>query len=120
MHKTCPPILIFKKGKMENGEMIDRNDKGNIVSIHKSEIKGHVYFGRELKISPKSDATLNEPGFKSEYMQETISVLIGIGKDHTAELVMTKEAWEAFVAGEKVDITTVKQFADMYIKKKKK
>jgi hypothetical protein len=105
---------------MEKDKMIVHNTKGEVSSVHTSEILGHVYFGRELKISPKSDAILNKPGFKSEYNEETVSVLIGIGKDHVAELIMTRSAWEAFVSGEKVDITTVKQFAAMYIKKKKK
>jgi len=100
--------------------MIVHNTEGEVSSIHSSDILGHVYFGRELKISPKSDATVSGPGFKSEYLEETVSVLIGIGRNNTAELVMTKRAWEAFVNGEEVDITTVKQFAAMYIKKKKK
>jgi hypothetical protein len=31
---------------------------------------------------------------RKEYNEDTIEVIVGIGKHHFAELIMTKEAWE--------------------------
>lgn len=88
--------------------------------IYHQTILGYLYFGRELKVSPKSNAVLNKVGYKSEFFVETVSVLIGIGDDYTADLVMTKGAWDAFVAGETINIDTVKEFNAKYIKRKRK
>jgi len=89
-------------------------------SFSKKAIRQFFRFGRELKISPKASATLNEPGFKVEYFTQTVSVLIGIGKDHTAELIMTKEAHDAFIKGEEISITTVGEFQERFVNKKAK
>lgn len=71
--------------------------------------------GREIKISPKSYCTINSPGFKAEYFVPTISICIGIGKDHTAELIMTQEAWDALKSNEEINITTLKEFKEKYL-----
>ena len=77
-------------------------------------IKGSVRLGKEVKISPKTNACLNEKGYKIEYFTETVSVCIGIGKDHTAELIMTEDAWRALKRGDNVFTTTTKQFKELY------
>lgn len=64
--------------------------------------------GREIKISPKSHITLNKAGFSVEYFVDTVSICIGIGNDHTAELIMTKDAWEALNSGAEINIDTDK------------
>lgn len=71
--------------------------------------------GKEIKISPKATISINEPGFKSEFFVPTVNVLIGIGKNHTADLIMTKESWDALNAGAKVHITTLKEFKKKYL-----
>jgi hypothetical protein len=81
-----------------------------IRSEKKSSIKGFGSLGRELKISPKAKLCINEPGFSKKYYVETVEVLIGIGKDHTALLIMDTDSWKAFVDGETVDITTIQKF----------
>lgn len=62
--------------------------------------------GRRLEIGALSKVDVCNPGRKQEWMCESISVLIGIGDDNTAELIMSKEAWEAFINGEKIHINT--------------
>ena len=73
--------------------------------------------GRELKISPKSVVHRMAPGYKVEYYTETVEVLIGVGKDNTASLIMSVECWEAFVGGADVKISTMSEFV---VKKAKK
>lgn len=69
-----------------------------------------VRFGKEFKISPKATAIINEPGFSVEFHTETVNVVVGIGNDHTADLIMSKDAWEAFNNGDEISVTTVKEF----------
>lgn len=71
--------------------------------------------GREIVISPKANISVNSPGCKMEFFVETVSVLIGIGKDHTADLIMSKKAWEALKSGEKIDITTTQEFKRKFL-----
>jgi UDP-N-acetylglucosamine enolpyruvyl transferase len=71
--------------------------------------------GREIKISPKSHITFNKPGFKTEFFVDSVSLLIGIGNDNTADLIMSKESWEALVAGEEINIDTLKEFKEKYL-----
>jgi len=70
--------------------------------------------GKEIKITPKAHIIVMNPGYKKEYLVESIEVLIGIGNDHTASLIMTKEAWEALQSGEKINITTTEQYKKQY------
>jgi len=74
------------------------------------EIERFTRLGKEVRISPKANISVNKPGFKTEFFVETISVNIGIGKDHTADLVMTKIAWQSLLKGAKVSITTTEEF----------
>jgi len=68
------------------------------------QLKTMHNLGRELKISDNSLVTENSSGYNIEYCVDTIEVLIGIGKDHTASLIMDKEAWEVFKSGENIHI----------------
>lgn len=71
--------------------------------------------GREIRISPKACATINGAGIGMKFYTETVTVLIGIGRDHTATLIMDKEAWEALNNGEPLDITTIKEFKEKHL-----
>lgn len=82
---------------------------------YKQTIENFGSLGRELKVSPKSHITINKPGYRHEFFVESVTLLIGIGKDHTADIVMSKEAWEAFKAGEEVEITTLKEFKEKFL-----
>lgn len=101
-------------------EMVYPEDPSDITRIYKQVIKGFKPFGRALCISPKSNMSINKAGYKAEFFVDTVSVMIGIGKDYTADLIMTKDAWDAFINGEDISIDTVKEFSDRYINKKKK
>lgn len=87
----------------------------NISSIISSQALNFGLLGREIKVSPKSNISINKPGYKIEFMEETVDVLIGIGKDNTAHLVMSKRAWEALKSGEQIDITTNKEFKNNFL-----
>ena len=109
----------MKKREIEV-EMVYPEDPSDITRIYKQIIKEFKPFGRILCISPKSNMSINKAGYKAEFFVDTVSVLIGIGNDHTADLIMTKEAWDTFVNGADISIDTVKEFSDRYITKKKK
>lgn len=72
--------------------------------------------GGSFRVGNKSLATFNKPGLTVEYKTETVEVTIGIGKDHTASLIMGMDAWEALKEGEQVYIETLQD----YIKKIKR
>lgn len=82
---------------------------------YKQTIVNFGSLGRELKVSPKSHVTINKPGYKQEFFVESVSLLVGIGNDHTMDITMSKEAWEAFKKGETVDITTLKEFKKNFL-----
>lgn len=77
-------------------------------------IKNFSRLGREVKISPKANTTIHEAGYKHEIFVESVSVVIGIGNDHIADLVMTVDAWKALKAGAEINVTTTKQFKELY------
>lgn len=83
--------------------------------IYKYEIEHFARLGKEIKISPKANITVNKAGFKTEFFTETVNVCIGIGKDYTADLIMTKDAWKALQKGEKISITTTQEFKQKYL-----
>ena len=49
--------------------------------------------------------SIHEGGYKITYYEDTVIVIIGIGKDNTAELIMSKRAWEALNPGARINIT---------------
>lgn len=77
--------------------------------LKNAEVKNSNFrLGREIKISPKSSCLLFKP-FSVDYAVDMVVVIIGIGKDHTAELSMTKDAWQALNLGEEISIMTTKE-----------
>ena len=85
--------------------------------IYTQEIKSFSRLGKEIRISPKANISVNKPGFKTEFFVESVDVLIGIGKDHAADLIMSKDSWEALLAGAEVSITTTEEFKRKYVYK---
>lgn len=115
---TSVIIKIYKKMEKQNVinaevEMVNSGEGSPKLKFTQC-IKAFKRLGKEIKISPKSHCCLNVAGYKAEYFVETVSICIGIGKDHTAELIMTKEAYDALNSGEKVEITTTEQFKEKY------
>ena len=94
-------------------------DGGAVTRIYNYEIDGFARLGKEVRVSPKSHISINKPGFKTEFFVETVSVVIGIGNDHSADLIMSKSAWEALNSGEEVSVITTEEFKKKYIYKKK-
>jgi hypothetical protein len=78
-------------------------------------IKNFGTLGREIKISPKSNVTVNEPGSTTEFFVESVSVLIGIGNYHSAKLIMSVGSWEALKKGAEIKITTTKAFKEKFL-----
>lgn len=91
---------------------------GKATRTYQYEIDYFTRLGKEIKISPKANITVSKAGFKTEFFVETVNVVIEIGNDHTADLIMSKDAWEALNNGEKVTITTTEDFKKKYIYRK--
>ena len=66
--------------------------------------------GKEIKISPKTKVSINKAGGSIDFEVPCADILIGIGKNHTAHLVMTTEALEALQSGALIEIDTLKEF----------
>lgn len=90
----------------------DNVDKA--TRIYNQQFKGITRLGKEIKISPKSACTVNTPGFKVEFFTPTVSICIGIGNDHTADLIMTLDAWKALNQGHEININTTKEFSKKF------
>lgn len=108
---------IRKTNETIGVEMVTPKGK-KATRIYQYEIDHFTRLGKEIKISPKANITVNKAGFKTEFFVETVNVLIGIGNDHTADLIMSKDAWEALNKGEKINITTTEDFKKKYVYKK--
>ncbi len=82
------------------------------IKTMSKEIKPNSFarFGKKVSISPKATASINKAGYKKEFYVDSVSVMIGIGKDHAAELVMDVESWEALKNGAEVSVTTTNEF----------
>ena len=111
MAKSTKSKTIGVEMVTPEGEKATRN--------YQYEIKHFARLGKEIRISPKANITVNKAGFKSEFYVETVNVLIGIGKNHSANLIMSKEAWEALNKGEKIEITTTEDFKKKYVHTRK-
>jgi hypothetical protein len=66
--------------------------------------------GRRIEFGAKSHVYINKPGMKVEWFTPTVDCLIGIGKNHVANLIMDVDAWEALKKGEDINITTIQKF----------
>lgn len=84
-------------------------------SITHQQIQTFGKLGKEIKISPKSNVTVNKPMYSKQYLVDSIEILIGIGKDHTASLVMSTDAWKALKKKQKIHITTNKEFKKSFL-----
>ncbi len=83
--------------------------------IYAYEIEYFSRLGKEIKISPKANVSVNKAGFKAEFFVETVNVVVGIGNNHTADLIMSKDAWESLKKGEPISITTTEQFKEKFL-----
>ena len=88
------------------------------TKVYSQYIESFQRLGREIKISPKANVCINKPGFKTEFFVTTINVVISIGKNHTADLIMSEDAWNALRDGEEVSMTTTEEFKRKYTRKK--
>lgn len=93
---------------------VENENVDKATRLYNQQFKSVARLGKEIKISPKSGCTVNAPGFEVEFLVPTVSICIGIGKDHTADLIMTKDAWQALNRGEEVSIDTVKEFSEKF------
>lgn len=71
--------------------------------------------GKRIEIGARAKINKNKPGMKVEFFTPTVDVLIGIGKDHVAYLIMDEDSWKALKKGSKIDITTLAKFKKKFL-----
>jgi len=91
-----------------------------VRKVTNSPIQHSARLGRGIKITPKAHINIMLPGYKVEYLIESIEALIGIGPDHTANLIMSVEAWEALRNGANINIMTTEEYKKKYVYKIRK
>jgi len=92
-----------------------RKQEENVTSVMRVKPFTYGKLGRRVELKMNTTVSINEPGFGIDMHVESVSLHFGIGKDHTAYLVMPKLAWEALKAGEKLDITTLNKFKKQFL-----
>lgn len=90
-------------------------DSTTIRAEYNSPTLNHGSFGANIKVGPKSHVMIYKNGASRTYHVPSVEVLIGIGKDHTASLVMDVDAWEALKSGEEPNIGTLKEFKERFL-----
>jgi hypothetical protein len=84
-------------------------------SITNSFPENHGKLGRRMEIGSTAHVSINRPGMKHEWFVPTVEVLIGIGKDHVAYLIMDTDAWQAFKKNQKINIDSLKTFTSKFL-----
>lgn len=69
--------------------------------------------GRDITIPASANAVFNPAGLKINIPVESVFIIIGIGKDHTADLIMTKEAYNALREGAEVTTATIEEITKL-------
>ena len=80
-------------------------DTGKISKAYEPNETSTDILGVNIILPTMTMVSIHEGGYKITYFEDTVIVIIGIGKDHTAELLMTKRAWEALNDGKSINIT---------------
>jgi hypothetical protein len=111
--------MAKSKKTTDNIKLVLESKTGNPTRTYGYEIKHFARLGKEIKVSPKANASFHPPGYRTEFFVDTVSVVIGIGNNHVADLVMSEAAWNDLQKGEKVNIVTTEDFKKKYVYKKK-
>lgn len=110
---------MSKKEKTNgNIKLVLESPTGKPTRNYGYEITHFDRLGKEIKVSPKANTSFHPAGYKMEFFVDAVSVTIGIGNNHVADLVMSKAAWDDLQKGAKVNIETTEDFKKKYIYKK--
>lgn len=71
--------------------------------------------GKRIEIGARTKVSVNKSGAEIKFNVPTVDVVIGIGNNHVALLIMDVEAWKALKADEKIDITTITDFKKNFL-----
>lgn len=96
-----------------NVEMVAPKGK-TVTRLYSYFIQRFARLGKEIRISPKANVSVNRPGFKTEFFVESVNIVIGIGNDHTADVIMDIDAWKALKEGQKVHVMTTEEFKEKF------
>ena len=63
-----------------------------------------VILGQEITIPANAKMIVNKAGISTQWYVDSVEMLIGIGKDHTATLIMDRQSHKALLDGAKLHI----------------
>jgi hypothetical protein len=103
---------ILKTESIDMGvEMVGEGEPKIVYDYYINEFGA---LGKEVKISPKQLVMFHKKGYKLTINAPAVSLAIGIGGSHVADLVMSEDAYKALQEGASLEITTVKKFKETY------
>lgn len=85
-------------------------------SVQQSEVENFGVLGKRIEIGARAKINKNKPGYSIEFFVPTVDVVIGIGKDHVARLILDEDAWKALKKGQKINIDSLAKFQKNFIK----
>lgn len=97
---------MAKKANSENGTV------RSVISAHP---ENHGALGKRIELGARSHITKNKSGAKYEFFSPTIELLIGIGNDSVARLIMDEDAWKDLKKGRKINITSLQSFKKKFL-----
>jgi len=86
-----------------------------VKSIYHTFPENHGKLGKRIEIGATAHVSLNKSGAKYEFFSPTVELLVGIGRDHVARLVMDEDAWKALKKGQKINIDSITTFKKKFL-----
>jgi len=91
------------------------SENGTVKSIVSAHAENHGSLGKRIELGARSHISKNKSGAKYEFFSPTIELLIGIGKDNVARLIMDEDAWFALKKGQKLNVDTLQKFKKNFL-----
>jgi hypothetical protein len=92
-----------------------KSEDSTVRSIVHAHPENHGSLGKRIELGARSHITKNKTGAKYEFFSPTIELLMGIGKDNVARLIMDEDAWYALKKGNKVSVDTIQSFKKKFL-----
>jgi hypothetical protein len=110
---SCKLLLLSPNDKIMAKKANSEND--NVRSIVNAYPENHGALGKRIELGARAHVTKNKSGAKYEFFSPTIELLIGIGNDSVARLIMDEDAWKDLKKGRKVNVDSLQTFKKKFL-----
>lgn len=76
----------------------------------KKEIVGITRLGREVKVSPKTEVIVKEPGHEIKYKKRSVIAKVQVVGAGEIVLSMEESVWNAINLGAEIKVKTIKKY----------